>query len=270
MKIATDDGMRFVNVLISGESGTGKTAFASTAPKSLYLAFERQAELVVRKHQRERGVGSCVGILFPESAEDLRAVVRAFHGPRDRTFTVLDRETGQIVFESDDWPITLVIDSVTDAVKLIQDEIDSRVRLEMASDGFADRNMRRRGAYKEECERMFRGVRDVGAHVLWLAILDEGIDEASDGSKKRYAGPLLLAKGHRPTLMQTTNVAGISRRRVHAPERDSETNEITNEARIEYGIQLVGPTYLPLKEYRPLGDFEVPDFSDWLTRIIPG
>lgn len=266
MQIATGDGMQFVNVLITGDSGSGKTSFAASAPKSLYLAFERQAELVVRQRQRETGVGSCVGLLFPENAEDLRSVVRAFHGPRDQPFSILNRETGELVFESADWPLTLVIDSVTDAVKLFREEIDARVPLQVASDGFYDRNMRRRGAYREESERMFRAVRDLPVHVLWLAILEEGMDEASDGSKKRYAGPSLLAKTHRPALMQTTNIAGVSRRRVHPPKHEEGVE--VEPARIEYVIQLVGPTYLPLKEYRPLGDFEQPDFSSWLERIL--
>lgn len=267
MKVAKPDALRFVNVLITGDSGTGKTAFASTAPKSLYLAFEQQAQIVIEKHQRD-GAGSCVGLLFPESAEDLRAVVRAFHGPRDEPFVVIDKATGQVLFESEDWPLTLVIDSVTDAVKLIRDEIDTAVKLTPASDGFPDRGMRRRGAYREESERMFRSVRDLPCHVVWLAILDEGVSEVSDGSKTRYAGPSLLAKTHRSALMQTTNVAGVSRRRVHPPERDAETGELVKEAWIEYGIQLVGPTYLPLKEFRPLLDFEESDFSSWLERLF--
>lgn len=266
MQIASDDGMQFVNVLITGDSGTGKTSFAASAPKSLYLAFERQAELVVRARQRETGVGSCTTILFPETAEDLRAVVRAFHGPRDQPFSIYDRDTGELFFESEDWPLTLVIDSVTDAVKLIQTEIDRQVKLELASDGFPDRNMRRRGAYREECERMFRGVRDLPCHVVWLAILDEGMDEASDGSKQRYAGAKLLAKTHRSALMQTTNIAGVSRRRVHPPKIVEGAE--AEPARIEYMIQLVGPTYLPLKEYRPLKNIEQPDFSSWLERIL--
>lgn len=266
MKIATGDGMQFVNVLITGDSGSGKTAFASSAPKSLYLAFERQAELVVRQRQRETGVGSCVGLLFPENAEDLRSVVRAFNGPRDQAFSIYDRETGELLFEAEDWPLTLVIDSVTDAVKMIQNEIDSKVRLELASDGFPDRNMRRRGAYREECERMFRAVRDLPVHVVWLAILDEGLDEASDGSKQRYAGAKLLAKTHRSALMQTTNVAGVSRRKIHPPKFEEGVE--VEPARIEYMIQLVGPTYLPLKEFRPLENIEQPDFSSWLERIL--
>lgn len=267
MIVASDGDLDWVNALVTGDSGTGKTAFASSAPKSLYLAFEQQAKIVVRKHQRMSGVGSSVGILFPETAEDLRATVRAFHGPRNEPFRIVHCDTGQIVFESDDWPLTLVIDSVTDAVGLIRDEIDARVPLQVASDGFYDRNMRRRGTYREESEKMFRAVRDLSCHVLWLAILDEGIDEASDGSKNRYAGVKLLAKTHRSALMQTTNIAGVSRRRIHPPKRDEEGVEV-EPARIEYVIQLVGPSYLPLKEYRPLADFEQPDFSSWLERIL--
>lgn len=267
MIVASEDGPEWLNALVTGDSGTGKTAFASSAPKALYLAFEQQAKVVVRKHQRMSGVGSCIGILFPETAADLRAVVRAFRGPRDEAFRVVDQQTGEIVFESEDWPLTLVIDSVTDAVKLIRDEIDARVPLQIASDGFYDRNMRRRGTYREESEKMFRAVRDLPCHVLWLAILEEGVDEASDGSKRRYAGPSLLAKTHRSALMQTTNIAGVSRRRIHPPKHDDEGVEV-EPAHIEYGIQLVGPSYLPLKEYRPLGDFEDPNFSDWLERIF--
>lgn len=267
MKVHTDADLEFVNVLVCGESGTGKTSFASTAPRSLYVAFESQARVVVRQRQRSSGIGDCVGIITPEKAEDLRAIVRAFRGNRAEPFRVVGAD-GSVVFEAEDWPLTLVIDSVTDAVKMIQEEIDTRVRLELASDGFPDRNMRRRGAYKEESERMFRGVRDVPAHVIWLAILDEGVDEASDGSKIRYAGPQLLAKSHRSALMQTTNIAGVSRRRVHPPEKDPKTGEVVGEPRIEYAVQLVGPTYLPLKEFRPLADVEVPDFSSWLSRIF--
>lgn len=267
MIVASDEGLDYVNALVTGNSGTGKTAFASSAPKSLYLAFEQQAKLVVRKHQKMSGVGSCIGILFPETASDLRAVTLAFRGPRDQPFRVVDRETGVILFESEDWPLTLVIDSVTDAVKKIRDEIDQRVQLVMASDGFPDRNMRRRGQYREESERMFASIRDLPCHVLWLAILNEGIDDASDGSKNRYAGPELLAKTHRPALMQTTNVAGVSRRYVHPPKFDDE-GELLEVGRIEYVIQLVGPGYLPLKEYRPLKNIEQPDFSSWLERIF--
>lgn len=267
MRIANDDDLEFVNVLICGDSGTGKTSFASTAPESLYVAFETQARTVVKARQRATGVGSCIAIVFPERADELRDIVRAFHGDRSKPFVITSRQTGEVVFESEEWPLTLVIDSVTDAVKLIQKEIDDRVPLTVASDGFYDRNMRRRGAYREESEKMFRAVRDVQAHVIWLAILEEGVDEASDGSKRRYAGPSLLAKTHRPALMQTTNIAGVSRRRIEAPEKDDDGN-VVGDPQITYAIQLVGPTYLPLKEFRPLEDIEEPDFSSWLARIF--
>ncbi len=267
MIIASEEELVYVNALVCGPSGSGKTAFGATAPKPLILAAEHQSKIVIRKHRKIHELGPAIGILHPETGSDFKAVVKACHGSRDKPFTVVDRATGQLVFESEEWPLTIVIDSVTDAVTMLRDEIDSRVPLQTASDGFVDRNMRRRGAYREESERMFRAFRDVPMHIVWLAILDEGMDEASDGTKRRYAGPSLLAKTHRSALMQTTNVAGVMRRRVVPPKTDDEGN-VTEEPRIDYGVQLVGPTYLPLKEFRPLKDFEAPNFSSWVERIV--
>jgi hypothetical protein len=267
MIVANEDELIYINALVCGPSGSGKTAFGATAPKPLILAAEQQSKIVIRKHRKMNDLEPAIGILHPETGADFKDIVRACHGPRDEPFTVVGKTTGKVVFESQEWPLTIVIDSVTDAVKMLRDDIDDRVPLQIASDGFVDRNMRRRGAYREESERMFRAFRDVSMHIVWLAILDEGLDEASDGSKRRYAGPSLLAKTHRAALMQTTNVAGVMRRRVTAPETDDEGN-IIEEPRIEYGVQLVGPTYLPLKEFRPLEDMEVPNFSSWVERII--
>lgn len=261
MKVSADGDLQHINVLVSGNSGTGKTSFASTADQSLYLAFERQASVVVRQRQAATGKGSCVGILHPEGADDIRAVITAFHGARSKPFQVIDRGTGRTMFESDVWPRTLVIDSVTDAVRVMQEEIDGRVPVRRGKHGFEVRDQPRWGEYKRECGRMFRAVRDVPAHVIWLAILSEGVAELEDGTRTAYAGPALLAKTHGSELLQTTNIAGISRRRVVAPEEKGAP------AKIRYAIQLVGDDHLPLKEFRPLGDWETPDFGAWCQKL---
>src|ERR1041384_1457371 len=109
--------------LVYGPPGTGKTSFGVSAPEPLIALSERQGMVHVKQAARRLGKPVPQTLLI-EHARDLRSLIRALHGDRTKPFKVWQRfEDGDRMIYEGPWPQTLVIDSITDAGRLVADEV---------------------------------------------------------------------------------------------------------------------------------------------------
>jgi hypothetical protein len=266
------DSALHLKALIYGDSGSGKTTFGVTAPKPLILAAERQALVHIRQAQTRTG-RDVIGALYMESLQDFLNVVRTLRlataSPESKRgpFIVKD-EAGSVLFESAEWPESIVIDSITDVCKLIEADIDKLSPPKNGADGLPARSMRFWGVLGDKIEKFLRAFRDVDFHVLFLALKDDKtVGEDSDAV--RIVGPSVPMRSVPGAIAAAVNVVGVMQRDMK-PGKAPKDGEERPEATITHTVRTTGPNYMLLKPYRPLLDVEVPDFSDWVARITAG
>lgn len=248
--------------LIYGAPGTGKTSFGVSAPDPLILLSERQGMRHIRDAASRMG-RPVPPVLYMQSLEDYRSVIRTLRAPRaaDGSFRVVGKDGAEIL-ALDRWPQTIVIDSLTDACRLVDEEVKRDAPPQKASDGLDKVTERHWAALRDRCEKLIRAFRDSPTHVVFLAHVDDRLQGEGDEAQ-RWVGPSLIMRALPSFVIGAVNVAAITTRTIG--KRD-ETDE-DGERRIEYGIVTVGPGFMQLKPHRPLRDREVPDFSDWIARI---
>jgi hypothetical protein len=252
-----------LKALVSGLSGAGKSAMSVTMPgPALVLLSETQGRTTIAKRSRELGV-PMPDILQVTKLEDYRCVVRAFHTHTgDGPFRIL-RKDGSLLKELAAKPRSVSVDSITDACELVYEEIKEDAPLKQGEDGLPVFTQRHWTELEARCARLFRVFRDLEAHVLFLAILEERVTETSDGKSTRLIGPQLPQRRLPAKLMQCTNVAGIlSRSARRDPENPNGDRVLTWE------VQTIGPSDVMVKPFRPLPDFAPPDFDAWVRACL--
>lgn len=247
-----------LKALIFGPSGSGKTALACTCPNPLVLLSERQGEATIRKRAKELGV-KVPTVVIMETMADYRDAVRALHGDPTKPFKWVNGDD-QVVLEMDPWPETVVIDSITDACELVRKSVLKASPPKKGEDGLEVFGQRHWGALRNRCEKMIRWFRDVPTHVVFLALLDERLNESSDGMTTRTIGPMLPMRSLPDVLMAATNVSGMLTRR-------SVKIEGQDDKELVYSIRTNGPSYLKVKPFRPINDIEEANFSLWLEKL---
>jgi len=258
--IESDNGSEsHLKVLISGQSGSGKTSFGVTAPKPLILLSEQQGIVTIRKRAAELGV-PVPNMIVMESVGDYRAAVRALHGSKDQPFRFVS--DGQTVLECE-WPETVVLDSLTDACEIVRQDVlnSSSAESQTGKDGLETFTQRHWGTLRTRCSNLFRAFRDVPVNVVFLCLLDDRTAENEAGLTVRSLGPALPMRALGDIAMACTNVAGILRRTVKKKKDNEENREL------EYSIVTNGPSWMKVKPFRPLADVEVADFTSWVNRI---
>lgn len=254
-RVDEDPTEKWVKAAIYGPPGTGKSDFGTSAPKPLILLSERQGIRTVRAAAARRGLPMPV-VLAVESLQDLRDVLRALHGPRDKAFRVM---SGTEVAYEGEWPESVVLDSLTDACELVEAEIRKESPPEKAKDGLERWTERHWAALRDRCERLIRSFRDVPAHVVFLALQDDRtVGEGEEAA--RVVQPLLPMRALPSVLSAAVNVVGVTSRAIRDRGEDGQRQ-------IAYEIRTVGPSHYMLKPYRPLRDLEEPDFAAWVERI---
>jgi len=255
------DETTYVKALIYGKPGTGKTTMGVSAPKPLILLSERQGMTHILQAAREFGHRP-IGVLFMSDLADYRAVLRtlilATRNPAMRSgpFIVKGSE-GETLFESDEWPETIVLDSVTDACRLVDAQIMAESPPKLGKDNLPVNSERYWSVLRDRCEKLIRGFRDIDFHVLYLCLEDDRtIGEGEEAERK--VGPALPMRSLPDTIAAAVNVVGVMSRRIQRGE---------GEAKIDYIVRTVGPQWYLLKPFRPLRDTEVPNFSEWIRRI---
>lgn len=258
-EITNDRDERFIKAAIYGPPGTGKSSFGVTAPNPLILLSERQGIAHIRAAAARLG-RSVPPVLFMESLADYRMVLRALMtGAGKPTITVAnDKGT---VFYTGPYPSTVVLDSLTDACRLVTDEVMLEAPPEKAKDGLDKVSERHWAAQRDRSEKLIRAFRNVPAHVLFLCLADDRTSGEGD-QQTRSVTPALSMRALPGFLCAAVNVVGITTREI-GKTRD----ETTGDRDIEFGIRTIGPSYFMLKPYRPLRDVEVPDFSSWVARL---
>lgn len=259
MEELKSDDESWVKAAIYGQPGTGKTSFGVTAPDPLFLLSERQGMTHIKKAARRLGI-PMPNVLLMTSLEDYRAVIRAFHAPASDPFRVVDKKTGKVIFERATRPSTAVVDSLTDACRLVDEEVKKDSPPRKASDGLDTVTERHWAALRDRCEKLIRSFRDLPAHVLFLCLADDRTVGEGDQQERRV-GPALPMRALPGVLCAAVNVVGITTREL-AKERAE-----NGDRKIVHAVRTVGPDHFMLKPCRPLRDVENTDFNDWIRRI---
>lgn len=222
-----------------------KSSMGATCPDPLILLSERHGATSVYQAAERLGVKRPDTLLM-SSLEDYRSVIKAFRGDRSKPFQI--SAFGKIVLERS-WPQTLVVDSLTDACRLIQDEI-----MATSKDG-ESMSIPSYGLLKTRAERMIVAFRDVPAHVLFLCLLqDKGEGE------ERVVQPRLPGSSLPATACAAVNVVALAHRKV-TPVKNSES-------KVEYLAYTVAPSHVMTKPMRPLRDVEELNFTKWIETIF--
>jgi hypothetical protein len=209
-----------------------------------------------------------VGVLYMGSIADYRHVLRTLQrgtvDPSLRTGPfVVKGEAGEVLFESPTWPESIVLDSVTDACRLIDAQILLESPPKLGKDNLPVNSERYWSVLKDRCEKLIRGFRDIDFHVLYLCLEDDRtIGEGDEAERK--VGPALPMRALPDTIAAAVNVVGVMTRRIRQGRGDGEAR---SEAEIDHVVRTVGPQWFLLKPYRPLADVEAPDFTSWVERV---
>jgi len=257
----------WIKALIYGKPGTGKTTFGVSAPKPLILLSERQGVVHVRAAAKRMGVAP-VGVLYMAEIADYRAVLRSLvRGTVDPSAKsgpfVVKAEDGAEIFRSDEWPETVVLDSVTDACRLIDAQILIESPPKLGKDNLPVNSERYWSVLKDRCERLIRSFRDVDFNVLFLCLEDDKVMGEGDEAERKV-GPSLPMRSLPDVVAAAVNVVGVMTRRVRQGVSEDGGRA---DAEIDHVVRTVGPQYMLTKPYRPLRDVEVANFSSWVERI---
>lgn len=258
-EITNDREERFIKAAIYGPPGTGKTSFGVTSPNPLILLSERQGLPHIKAAAARLGIAT-PRTLFMDSLGDYRAVIRGLMGCAGKPTLTIVNEKGAVLFTGA-YPSTVVIDSLSDACRLVSEEVMADAPPQKASDGLDKVSERHWAALRDRSEKLIRAFRNVPAHVLFLCLADDKTTGEGD-QQTRTVTPSLTMRALPGFLCASVNVVGITTREI-GKDRDE-----NGDRAIEFGVRTMGPSYFMLKPYRPLRDSEVPNFSSWVERLM--
>lgn len=248
---------RYLKALVYGPPGTGKTNLGVSAPKPLILLSEHQAVPHMRAAAKRLGVPAPL-VLAMDNLKDYRHVLVALRADKAQPFTVRD-DDGNVVFQSAEWPETVVLDSLTDACELVSAEIRAESPPKVGKDGLPVDSERYWNVLADRCAKLIRAFRDLPINTLFLCLVDDRMVGEGDEAK-RVVQPMLPMRKLPMTVMAAVNVVGVTYRKRGDAGKDGKRPMV-------YGIQTAGPDYVALKPFPPLRDQEVTDFSSWCKRI---
>lgn len=239
---------------VYGPSGSGKSSLGVTAPNPMILLSEEQGALHIKQAAARLGV-PVPPILVMEKLDDFRAVLKAFAGDRKADFLV--EVDGAEVYRGP-WPDTLVIDSLTDACRLIVDDIRKQSPQKPGKDGLPVDAQRYWNVLQDRAQNLIRHFRRVPAHVLFLCLAEDTM-VGPDDAQVRSVKPDLPMKKLSGFLTAATNLVGYSYR-----ARDAKR------AKTGFGVLFSGPEAFLLKACDPLRDKESPNVTAWIQAIQAG
>ena len=170
-----------LKILIYGNSGSGKTFLAATAPKPCFILTEIQAIPSISASNPEALIYPC------NNANDLREAIR-------------QAREGKIEGESFD---TLVIDSLTEAQRILKDEISSKSRKQ-------DFTLQDWGRLAENMRGLIRAIRDLPCAVVCTALME---DQPEEQTGVRHIFPLFYGKKTKSEIAQWFTIIGCLYRR---------------------------------------------------------
>jgi len=266
------EGEAFLKFLVYGKSGTGKTSLGVTAPKPMFLLSERQGYRSVRKAARRLGV-PVPPTVYCETLDDLRNALRVLRVGGDNAIPrvlrevlgegeELDKALSELPYTE---PQTIVGDSLTDFYRLVhEDVIQSLGFPKSTKDGQEIRHDRYWDLLRSRSEGLMYTFRDLPYHALMLCLLDDRMLGKKDEEKQRWVGPDTPMRNLAPRLVAITNACGMTMKQ-SIPKAVSGDQVEYDQA---YKVRFVAADFVVTKCIEPLEEVEVPDFSDWVMRIL--
>lgn len=253
--LSKDQGPQYLNAVVYGETGTGKTSLGVTAPKPLILLSESQGNLHVKEAAKRLGVPVPERLLM-EHMEDYRLVIRALRQDKSKPFRVLTNN-GQLLHEQEEWPETVVIDSATDMCRIARAEIDMISPPQNGKDGLPFVSQRAWGVLQEKLHNVILGFRDCPVNVLFLCLADDRTEGEAE-TAVRTVKPSMAMKKLPGLLSAAVNIQGSAYR----------TQVLKKGAvRTVWGVLFSGPEHFALKSCAPLRPREVPNFTMWVNAV---
>lgn len=254
---------------IMGPSGSGKSSLGATAPRPLIALSEKQGKESALARARQLQLPDPI-IVEMDTLQDYRDLLSSMHGDRSKPFRWVAHD-GSEVLTMEQWPETLVVDSLSDACELVEQAIRREAPPKKGDDGLEVFSQRHWNELKKRCQRLIRAFRDVQAHVLFLSLVDERTVETSDGMTTRTVQPQLPMRKLPDILMQATHMCGLMQRRPKRQDdgtvlrRSAEDGEPENIV-LEVRVLTNAPSYIKVKPHEALNDVEIPDFTSWVER----
>jgi hypothetical protein len=261
-----DTKQKWVNAAVYGLSGSGKTSMGTTAPGALILLSEAQGALHIKQAATRLGIER-PEVLLMQCVDDYRNVMRALYGDRSKPFEVRakDGDQSRVIFSMEKWPDSVVIDSLTDAARLMVEEINQIAPPRPAADGLPEKTMRHWDALGDRMRAMIVGFRDAPVNTLYLCQCDDRVVGKGDDAKRIMAPDLPMRKLV-SDLTAAVNVIGYTYRRIKQVPGPNGT--VLHQ--VHYGVITIGPEYMVLKPCHPLRPSESPDFARWVEAITTG
>lgn len=257
MRRIDDLNEQFINLVIYGKTGTGKTSLGVTAPRPLILLSERQGLLHVRQAAARLGVPTPPTLLM-ESLEDYRMVLRSLKSAEPGKPFAVYSAPGEVALQLPEPPESVVLDSVTDAARIIVDEIRKQSPQTIGKDGLPVDSQRFWNVLQDRAQALIMQFRDVPAHTIFLALADDREVGPDEGPKVRAVTPAMPMRKLPDMLAAAVNAVGYSYR---TEKRDG------GKVSTSYAVAFAGPEHLMLKSCAPLRDREHPDIGAWISAI---
>lgn len=248
---------RHLKVLVYGDNGTGKTQLGVTAPRPLILLNEPQGLESVRdaavRLKREEPPAFIV-----TTAAQMRAAVALLRerAPADALVAKLGPLRAGKPWDASTYPRSIVVDSQTEAVKLIGEEIDEQSPPKLAKDNLPQKSDRYWNVLQDRADSWFRALRNLEYHVLHLALKDDR-EVGPEDNKKRVVRPMMPMHKLGAMLASTCNAVG-------GAGRESKKGE--DERVVRYTVTFSAPDFVLSKKVPGLDDVEEPDFSTWVAK----
>lgn len=253
-RIDDDENERFWKMAIAGLSGTGKTSLGVSAPRPLILLSERQGMPSIKNAARRLG-RAIPPVLLVEQADDYRLALQALRGDRAHPFVVKDSK-GEVVLKLEQWPETVVLDSLSDAVSVFMREVREQSPQRAGKDGLPVDANRFWGVLSDRLYNLMKAFRDLPMNVVFLCLRDERTKEDADGNViERVIQPKLTPRALVNDLCAAVNIVGYSYR-THDKDRN-----------IVYGVVLEAGEGAVTKPCEPLRKVEVADLTSWIERL---
>jgi hypothetical protein len=257
MLLNSQQRTKIYNFGLYGDSGSGKTSLAATAPDPVFLLSERQGFESVRS-ACERMKRPLPPVFLISTRDDLARAVKALQSAKPieelcATFGSRD-DAKQFAYAV---PKTVVLDSLTDMMQMIWDHMIEVAPPKNAKDGLPDM-MRYWVPMKERGLNVIRMFRDLPFHTVYLCLKeDKEIGEGDD--KQRVIQPMMPMRGMASMLSAACNAVGMVRiQRVHAKEKEMD---------LRRWVQFAAPDNTLVKPLRPLADKEGVNMTAWIAKL---